>query len=111
MLPGRRLSSPLRPAAVAVAAASTGGGHVVAVIDVAGPKDWFMRLPGLLSRPDLLGRGARWLNAIRAAGVPLLSRHALSAVQGAGDALEASVARVEWAARRSRVRNARNGRL
>ena len=97
MLPGRStVVAGCGPLLVAVAAGILkGGGHVVAVIDVAGAKDWFMRLPGLLSRPDLVGRGARWLNAIRAAGVPLLSRHALSAVRERGDALEVSVARVE----------------
>ena len=97
MLPGRAtVVAGCGPLLVAVAAGILkGGGHVVAVIDVAGPKDWLMRLPGLLSRPDLLARGARWLTAIRAAGVPLLSSHALSAVRERGDALEATVVRVE----------------
>jgi bacterioferritin-associated ferredoxin len=97
MLPGRAtVVAGCGPLLVAVAAGILkGGGHVVAVIDVAGPKDWLMRLPGLLSRPDLLARGAHWLAAIRAAGVPLLSRHALSAVREAGDTLEVTVARVE----------------
>ncbi len=97
MLPGRAtIVAGCGPLLVAVAAGILkDGGHVVAVIDVAAPKDWLMRLPGLLSRPDLLARGARWLAALRAAGVPLLSRHALSAVCERGDALEATVARVD----------------
>ena len=97
MLPGRStVVAGCGPLLVAVAAGILkGGGHVVAVIDVAGPTDWLDAAARMLSRPDLLARGARWLTAIRAAGVPLLSRHALSAVRERGDALEATVARVE----------------
>ena len=97
MLPGRStIVAGCGPLLVAVAAGILkGGGHVVAVIDVAGRKDWLARLPGMLARPDLVARGARWLAALRAAGVPLLSRHALSAVCERGDALEATVARVD----------------
>jgi bacterioferritin-associated ferredoxin len=97
MLPGRAtVVAGCGPLLVAVAAGILkGGGHVVAVIDVAGRKDWLARLPGMLARPDLVARGARWLAALRAAGVPLLSRHAVSAVCERGDALEATVARVD----------------
>ena len=97
MLPGRStIVAGCGPLLVAVAAGILkGGGNVVAVIDVAGPKDWLARLPGMLARPDLVARGARWLAALRAAGVPLLSRHALSAVCERGDTLEATLARVE----------------
>lgn len=97
MLPGRStIVAGCGPLLVAVAAGiQKGGGRVVAVIDVAGRKDWLARLPGMLARPDLVARGARWLAALRAAGVPLLSRHALSAVRERGDALEATVARVD----------------
>ena len=97
MLPGRStIVAGCGPLLVAVAAGILkGGGRVVAVIDVAGRKDWLARLPAMLARPDLVARGARWLAALRAAGVPLLSRHALSAVREQGDALEATVARVD----------------
>lgn len=97
MLPGRStIVAGCGPLLAAVAAGILkGGGEVVAVIDVAGPKDWLMRLPRMLTRPDLVLQGARWLNAIRVAGVPLLARHALLAVRESGDALEATVARVD----------------
>ncbi len=83
MLPGRAtLVAGCGPLLVAVAAGILkGGGHVVAVVDTAGPRDWLTRVPALLSRPDLLARGARWLASIRAAGVPVLSRHGILAVQ------------------------------
>ena len=97
MLPGRStIVAGCGPLLVAVAAGILkGGGRVVALIDVAGPKDWLARLPGMLARPDLVARGARWLAALRAAGVPLLSRHSLSAVRERDDALEATVTRVD----------------
>jgi NADPH-dependent 2,4-dienoyl-CoA reductase/sulfur reductase-like enzyme len=108
MLPGRStVVAGCGPLLVAVAAGILkGGGHVVAVIDVAGPKDWFMRLPGLLSRPDLLGRGARWL----APSAPPAFRcfHVMRCrlcASGATRSKRRSLAS-RRAARRSRVRNA-----
>jgi len=97
MLPGRStIVAGSGPLLVAVAAGIVkGGGRVVAVIDVAGRKEWLARVPAMLARPDLVARGARWLAALRAARVPLLSRHALSAVREQRDALEATVARVD----------------
>ena len=97
MLPGRStIVAGCGPLLIAVAAGiQKGGGRVVAVVDVAGRKDWLTRLPAMLARPDLVARGTSWLAALRAAGVPLLSRHALSAVCERGDALEATVARVD----------------
>lgn len=59
-----------------------GGGKVAAVVDLAGPADWLRALPALASRPALLARGAGWLRRIRAAGVPVLSRHAVAEVLG-----------------------------
>ena len=97
MLPGRAtIVAGCGPLLIAVAAGILkSGGHVVAVVDVAGAKDWLVRLPALLSRPDLLARGARWLGAIRMARVPLFSRHALRAVREQGNALEVSIGPVD----------------
>ena len=97
MLPGRStIVAGCGPLLIAVAAGIIkGGGRVVAVIDVSTRKAWVTRLPRLLSRPDLVARGARWLAAIRAAGVPVLSRHALSRVRRREEGLEVTVTRVE----------------
>ncbi len=93
MLPGRAtLVAGCGPLLVAVAAGIVkSGGQVVAVVDTAGRGDWATCVPALLSRPDLLARGARWLASIRAAGVPMLSRHALRAVRADGDRLEVDI--------------------
>ncbi|MEP7206365.1 MAG: NAD(P)/FAD-dependent oxidoreductase [Casimicrobiaceae bacterium] len=97
MLPGRAtLVAGCGPLLVAVAAGIVkAGGRVVAVVDIAGPGDWLRRLPALLSRPDLLARGIRWVGTLRAAGVPLFARHAVSAVLQEGGSLQATVHRVE----------------
>lgn len=93
MLPGRAtVVAGCGPLLVAVAAGILkSGGQVVAVVDTAGAGAWLARTPTLLSRPDLLVRGVRWLATIRAAGVPMLSRHAVSAVRAQGDNLEVTV--------------------
>ncbi len=93
MLPGRStIVAGCGPLLVAVAAGIIkGGGRVVAVVDTAGPAEWLARVPALLSRPDLLVRGARWLASIRSAGVPMLSRHALREVRDDGDGLAVTV--------------------
>jgi len=97
MLPGRStLVAGCGPLLLAVAAGIVkGGGHVVAVIDVAGSREWFARLPALVSRPDLLLRGARWLATLRAARVPILSRHAIRNVCETPRGLEVTVGPVD----------------
>lgn len=63
------------------------GAHVSCVVDEAPRADWIKALPALLSRPDLLARGALWLARIRKAGVPILHGHAVTAGHGS-DALQ-----------------------
>jgi thioredoxin reductase/bacterioferritin-associated ferredoxin len=57
------------------------GAKVVAVADLAGPADWARRLPAMTARPDLLARGAGWAARLRRAGVPLLFRTGIAAVE------------------------------
>lgn len=97
MLPGRKtIVAGCGPLLVAVAAGILkGGGHVVALVDIASAGDWLARLPAMMSRPDLLARGASWLAAIRRAGVPVLSRHALRAVHERGNLLDACIGPVD----------------
>ncbi len=68
-------------AAVAVAIIK-GGGRVAAVVDLSARKDWLALFPAMASRPDLMARGLGWLLKIRAAGVPILFRHAVTEVRG-----------------------------
>lgn len=54
----------------------------LAIIDLDSRVDWLMRLPALLTRPNLAACGAWWAARVRKAGVPILHRHAVSAVDG-----------------------------
>ncbi len=60
------------------------GGEVAGVITPNGRGDWLRALPAMLSRPDLLLRGARWVADLMLAGVPIHWRHAVSTVAGDG---------------------------
>lgn len=93
MLPGRAtLVAGCGPLLLAVAAGILkGGGSVVAVVDVAGPGEWLALLPALVSRPDLLVRGAGWIATLRAAGVPILSRHVVREVRETAVGLDITV--------------------
>jgi thioredoxin reductase/bacterioferritin-associated ferredoxin len=93
MLPGRStLVAGCGPLLMAVAAGIVkGGGRVAAVVDVASRGEWLGRLPALVSRPDLLARGARWMSTFRAAGVPMLWRHAIREVRETASGLDAVV--------------------
>lgn len=97
MIPGERcVVAGCGPLVAAVAAGILeGGGRVAAVADLASPADWIGALPRLASRPDLLRRGYGWLKAIRAAGVPILFRHAVAAIEGAGHAEAVTVRPVD----------------
>lgn len=64
------------------------GGEVAAVVDLLRPGDWSAALPGLMTRPDLLARGAGWMAALVRAGVPVHAGATVTAVSGA-DAVEA----------------------
>lgn len=73
--------------ALVAASILKGGGRVVAVVDLAGPGEWFANLRVMASRPRLLARGLGWMRAIRAAGAPYLFRHAVVEARG-GDAVD-----------------------
>jgi thioredoxin reductase/bacterioferritin-associated ferredoxin len=74
------------------------GGRVGAVVDLLAPSDWATALPGLASRPDLLGRGASWMAGLRLAGVPIHHRSTLTAVHGERGVEAVEIARVarDW---------------
>ncbi|MBL8669591.1 MAG: FAD-dependent oxidoreductase [Alphaproteobacteria bacterium] len=84
LLPGERVAvAGCGPLLLAVAAGiAKAGGKVAGVIDLASVSDWLRVLPGALSRPDLLARGAAWVAGIAAAGTPYLRRHAVTAALG-----------------------------
>jgi NADPH-dependent 2,4-dienoyl-CoA reductase/sulfur reductase-like enzyme len=88
MLPGRRtLVAGSGPLLLAVAAGILkAGGEVAAVVDLAGRGEWLRALPSLYGRPDLLWQGTKWQLQLRAAGVPLLYRHGIEAVEVADEA-------------------------
>lgn len=88
MVPGERtVVAGVGPLVAAVAAAIVkGGGTVAAMADLSSPGDWLATIPAMASRPDLLARGLGWLRLIRAAGVPILFRHAVAETVG-GDAV------------------------
>lgn len=58
------------------------GGEVAAVITPNSRGDWLRALPAMLSRPDLLVRGARWVTDLMVSGVPIYWRHAVTQVEG-----------------------------
>lgn len=71
------------------------GGRVAAVLDLAGPMDWFRALPALTVRPDLLRQGLTWVSALRRAGVPIRFRHTVTRIEAADHCLHAWIAPVE----------------
>jgi thioredoxin reductase/bacterioferritin-associated ferredoxin len=84
MLPGEPVviagCGPLLAAVAGKIAAS--GGNIAAVVDLAGPTDWLVALPGLARRPRLLKRGLGWVLAIGRARVPVYFRHGIRAAKG-----------------------------
>lgn len=101
VLPGRRcVVAGVGPLLAAVAAGILkAGGEVVAVVDLAGRREWLAVLPALVGHPALLRRGAAWLGRILAAGIPVLSRHAVIAAEGDEMLREVVVAPVDEAGR------------
>ena len=89
VLPGRAtVVAGVGPLLAAVAAGIVkGGGHVVAVADLAGPGDWLAAGPALLREPGLLARGAGWALLLAGARIPVLFRHGVRRAEGA-DALD-----------------------
>jgi NADPH-dependent 2,4-dienoyl-CoA reductase/sulfur reductase-like enzyme len=76
-----------------------GGGHVDAIIDLAGPTDRARALMGLAARPALLiQRLKRWLT-IRRSGIPRYGRHTMVSAQNAGERLRATWTQCDSAGR------------
>lgn len=80
------------------------GSKVACVVDGASRADWIRTTPALLSRPDLLARGALWLRRIKQAGVPILHGYVVDKAFGTGSLDSVRVAKVD------RNGNPRNGR-
>lgn len=74
------------------------GGRIAAVVDLLRPAEWSAALPGLLSRPDLVSRGAAWMAALIRAGVPVHRGATVTAIHGADGVEAVEVARVgaDW---------------
>ena len=99
---GPTLVAGVGPLLYAVAAGLlAAGGRVAAVLDLAGPADWFRALPDLAVRPDLLRQGLGWVGALRRASVPIHFRHTVTRIEAADHCLHAWTAPVEasWRAR------------
>lgn len=84
------------PLLLAVAAGILDAGvKPLAVIDLDSRADWFARLPALATRPGNLMRGARWAARLKAAGVPILHRHAVRVAQGENQVERVTVCAVD----------------
>ena len=83
MLPGKTtLVAGCGPLLTAVAAGIVeGGGHVAAVVDAASKQAWARGMPELISRPDLLWQGIKWIAKIKRAGTPILSASAIERIE------------------------------
>ena len=70
----------------------------MAVVDLNGAADALRVAPRLMGRPDLALQGMGWMARIRGAGVPALSRHAVTEVRGEDRVREVRVTPVdgEW---------------
>lgn len=101
VLPGQKTvvagSGPLL-AAVAYGIIS-GGGEVAALVDINHRGAWLRRAGSLARRPDLVSRGAGWLNSLRRSGTPILSAHTVSEVHTDADYLQVTVAPLDKSGR------------
>lgn len=79
------------------------GAHVACVVDGATRADWARTMPALLSRPDLMLRGAAWLRQIRRAGVQILHGHEVVEAYGERAVGAVRIRRVAGAAEWDRV--------
>jgi NADPH-dependent 2,4-dienoyl-CoA reductase/sulfur reductase-like enzyme len=70
------------------------GAEIAAVIDAAAPPT-LGQLAGLAIQPRLLARGMRWELALRRHRVPILSRHAVVAIEGTQHAQAVEIAPVD----------------
>lgn len=97
--PGPTVVAGVGPLLYAVAAGLLkAGGRVAAVVDLLRPAEWSAALPGLISRPDLLSRGAAWMAALVRAGVPVHRGATITAIHGADGVEAVEIARVaaDW---------------
>jgi thioredoxin reductase/bacterioferritin-associated ferredoxin len=97
MVPGNNtLVAGCGPLLAAVAAGIIkGGGTVAGVIDASSKSAWLKSTPKLLSRPDLMMQGVKWLTLVRKTGAPLLSSYAIEKVEQDGALLRATIAPVD----------------
>lgn len=97
MLPGQNtLVAGCGPLLTAVAAGILdGGGTVTGVVDAASRMAWLRTTPDLVSRPDLMWQGVKWLGKIKRSGAPVLSAHAIERIEPAGNRLKATIAPVD----------------
>ncbi len=97
LLPGKRsIVAGCGPLLAAVAAGILkAGGDVAAVVDLSGRADWLKVVPGALSRPDLLARGAGWLAGLTKARVSILRRHTVARVEIVDRGIRAAVVPVD----------------
>jgi thioredoxin reductase len=101
VLPGRRVlvagPGPLAPLAASLIAHA--GGEVVALVDPNPRSAWLNALPSMISRPDLLARGAAWMTRLRLNGVPILRGWDVESIHGNRQSERVVVSRVdrEWA--------------
>jgi NADPH-dependent 2,4-dienoyl-CoA reductase/sulfur reductase-like enzyme len=97
--PGPTVVAGVGPLLYAVAASLLkAGGTVAAVVDLLRPAEWGGALPGLLSRPDLVVRGLRWMAALKRSGVPIHRGATVTAVNGSDHVVSVDIAKVrkDW---------------
>lgn len=97
MLPGANtLIAGCGPLLTAVAAGVLdGGGKIAAVVDAAPRSAWLKASGGMVSRPDLMWQGVRWLAQIKRSGTPILSGHAIERIEAGDGGLVATIAPVD----------------
>lgn len=97
MLPGAdTLVAGCGPLLTAVAAGIVdGGGKVAALVDAAPRSAWLKASPAMVSRPDLMWQGVKWLAQIKTAGIPIFSAHAIEKVEAVDGRLRATLAPVD----------------
>lgn len=97
MLPGKNtLVAGCGPLLAAVGAGIIkGGGTVAALVDSSPKSAWLKATPALLSRPDLMWQGVKWLKQIKASGTPVMSAQAIEKVEQEGDLLRVTILAVD----------------
>jgi len=75
------------------------GGHVDAIIDLAGHTERGRVVMGLAARPALLVQRLKWWRTIRRGGTPRYGRHTIVSAENAGERLRATWAQCDSAGR------------